>query len=77
VAAAPYHVTPTHPTANRLLQGVPHQFRFEGESNTSQGKSLSLICGALTWLRDHKGKEFEAGLDWGQDGKPCHLMWKT
>jgi hypothetical protein len=22
----------------------------------------------LTWLRDHKGREFQEGLDWGQDG---------
>lgn len=25
-----------------------------------QGKSLSLICGALTWLRDHEEKTKEA-----------------
>jgi len=24
-----------------------------------------LICGALTWLRDHKAKTFEEGLNWG------------
>jgi len=35
-----------------------------------QGKSLSLICGSLTWLRDHKAKAFEEGLDWEQDGRP-------
>ena len=33
-----------------------------------QGKSLSLICGSLTWLRDHKGKTFTEGLNWTQNG---------
>ncbi|RDL33822.1 uncharacterized protein BP5553_08190 [Venustampulla echinocandica] len=36
------------------------------ESPTGTGKSLSLICGSLTWLRDYKRKTFEQGLDWGQ-----------
>ncbi|KAI5248997.1 hypothetical protein E4T43_01079 [Aureobasidium subglaciale] len=26
------------------------------------GKSLSLACGSLTWLRDHKRKEFDESL---------------
>ncbi|EDN92053.1 hypothetical protein SS1G_07915 [Sclerotinia sclerotiorum 1980 UF-70] len=35
------------------------------ESPTGTGKSLSLICGSLTWLRDFKRKEFEGILNDG------------
>ena len=34
-----------------------------------QGKSLSLLCASLTWLRDHKAKTFDVNLQDGEEGK--------
>jgi len=36
-------------------------FQVKGTLLTSQGKSLSLICGSLTWLRIHKRWLLENG----------------
>ncbi|EON69697.1 hypothetical protein W97_08957 [Coniosporium apollinis CBS 100218] len=56
----------------------PH-FKERGPSGSQpngqahiQGKSLSLICGSLTWLRDHQRKAFEEDLlaETADDGEP-------
>lgn len=55
---------------NKLYRCIEQEKIGIFESPTGTGKSLSLICGALTWLRDHEhrslgapGNDVEAG-DW-------------
>ncbi|KAF2402582.1 DNA repair helicase [Trichodelitschia bisporula] len=45
------------------------------ESPTGKGKSLSLICGSLTWLREHKRKMFDDSLQGkDQDDEPDWML---
>ncbi|CAG8242016.1 unnamed protein product [Penicillium salamii] len=50
---------------------------FESPTGKAQpsGKSLSLICGSLTWLRDHKRKAFQESVDaTGDDEEPEWML---
>jgi chromosome transmission fidelity protein 1 len=68
---------PSHPTFRHPYQPYEIQLEFMTklyqcienaqvgilESPTGTGKSLSLICGSLTWLRDHKRRILNGELD--------------
>ena len=45
---------------NNLYRCIEHEKVGIFESPTGTGKSLSLICGALTWLRDHERRSLDA-----------------
>ncbi|KAI5793775.1 helicase C-terminal domain-containing protein [Peziza echinospora] len=46
-----------------------------GFLNRLLGKSLSLLCGSLTWLREHKAKEFDAGVREGAEVDDNEPAW--
>ncbi|KAI9891155.1 MAG: ATP-dependent DNA helicase chl1 [Vezdaea aestivalis] len=56
---------------------MPNPFIVADSLSVGTGKSLSLICGALTWAREQKSKSIEeqlASAVEGQDGEPDWLV---
>ncbi|KAB8293493.1 hypothetical protein EYC80_007800 [Monilinia laxa] len=69
----PYTPYPIQETFMQTVYDVLEQGKIGIlESPTGTGKSLSLICGSLTWLRDFKRREFEGILNEGVEnsGEP-------
>lgn len=44
-------------------------------TNNQQGKSLSLICASLTWLRNHKSNQFEKSIQESADAYKDEPPW--
>lgn len=56
------------------------QYGLASHADLSQGKSLSLICAALTWLRTHKSSQNEVSLDSlgpGLEDEPAWIVEQT
>lgn len=57
-----------------LYQSIEHRKVAIFESPTGTGKSLSLICGALTWLRDDARRQIEGSFAEQQDDQDDWLV---